>query len=601
MPNETLNAYAPEQLAQEKVVPERISSVSHDIEVGERQRLEVMLESVEDLTVNLNEHTDERYAYMGSIGMYLLMNEMSSQQEDVTSLMILEQRIAGGKNDFDIGLSPESKVKVMQDDFGWDKGTRNLQRGYVGDGRQMVDVLEKTESDSFPYVEVSIGNERALVQHPEEALFEKMHALIDPGLDEEGQPREGEIKWGVDIKLLKTYLMLSENMDEQGLEEHLAKRWEQFQFERRYGNISRLSQQFVEGTTPVDVLTPVVEARTGKPVTDLRTELTDILPDADEDTVDVILTAETPEALFEGLKTAMDTTLPEYKDYSEAQMVASEAYQELLAGTETDKFPQSFFENTWSHTLIGQESTIDVTGNESAYELAEKMYAELVPSLDAYIEKYDVPAEKLPDESDEAFFERVNDTLYNLNEANVDSKGWRDCWASTAIDIGRTNCALGSLVVARALEKAGYEDDDVQYGFPGPMTHAVIIAKGKYIDQANGVVLDIEKDSIVDDIQTYRVVEHPDAEKMEKVPFRRIPVTTAAQGVAPLVWNMGSMIHRGDKTAEELIERFNLDRTNPYGNLGRKNLLEENWSQKRMTEQSEWQQEKEEVDARFAQ
>jgi len=373
MPNETLNAYAPEQLAQEKVVPERISSVSHDIEVGERQRLEVMLESVEDLTVNLNEHTDERYAYMGSIGMYLLMNEMSSQQEDVTSLMILEQRIAGGKNDFDIGLSPESKVKVMQDDFGWDKGTRNLQRGYVGDGRQMVDVLEKTESDSFPYVEVSIGNERALVQHPEEALFEKMHALIDPGLDEEGQPREGEIKWGVDIKLLKTYLMLSENMDEQGLEEHLAKRWEQFQFERRYGNISRLSQQFVEGTTPVDVLTPVVEARTGKPVTDLRTELTDILPDADEDTVDVILTAETPEALFEGLKTAMDTTLPEYKDYSEAQMVASEAYQELLAGTETDKFPQSFFENTWSHTLIGQESTIDVTGNESAYELAEKM------------------------------------------------------------------------------------------------------------------------------------------------------------------------------------------------------------------------------------
>lgn len=267
-------------------------------------------------------------------------------------------------------------------------------------------------------------------------------------------------------------------------------------------------------------------------------------------------------------------------------------------------FPKSFFEKTWPKTLVGGESKIEVTGNESPEQLAEKMYEDLKPSLDAYIKKYNLPVEKLPNESDEAFFTRVVKTMYDLNEKNREHKGWMDCWPSTALEVGRTNCALGSLVVARVLEKAGYVDD-VHYGFPGPMTHAVIITKGKYLDPANGVVLDVVEDKKkVDGISTYWVIEIADAEIMEKVPFRRIPVTTVEQGVAPLVTNMGSMIHRGDKrgdkTAEELIERFNLDRSNPYGNLGRDNLLGENWNLRRIFNQEEWQQEKKEVDARFA-
>lgn len=79
--------------------------------------------------------------------MYATLNELRSEQE-VRRLLILEQRIAGGKNDYDIGVHPESLNKSMID-FGWDIGAKKILRGTVGGGEEMVDLMEDWNCHTF--------------------------------------------------------------------------------------------------------------------------------------------------------------------------------------------------------------------------------------------------------------------------------------------------------------------------------------------------------------------------------------------------------------------------------------------------------------------
>ena len=55
---------------------------------------------------------------------------------------------------------------------------------------------------------------------------------------------------------------------------------------------------------------------------------------------------------------------------------------------------------------------------------------------------------------------------------------WKDCWPITALKVGRTNCALGSLVLARALTKSGIPEEELEFGSPGPISHATVSHKG---------------------------------------------------------------------------------------------------------------------------
>ena len=119
-------------------------------------------------------------------------------------------------------------------------------------------------------------------------------------------------------------------MTEQELERHLATRWEDFQFDRRYGNIHKLAQGLKDGTTAKDLLKPVIENRVGEEVSDLETALIDMFPQVPSNTIQEMLSAQNPDEFFVSMKEVIDTTLPPYRTYQEAQNEAAEHYNELL-------------------------------------------------------------------------------------------------------------------------------------------------------------------------------------------------------------------------------------------------------------------------------
>ena len=306
---------------------------------------------------------------------------------------------------------------------------------------------------------------------------------------------------------------------------------------------------------------------------------------------------------------------PEYKKNENLQEKTQEIEEYQLSQEDKEngkeKFDEKiFFENTWPNLLCAESKSIDLTGIDNPQERAEILYSNVIPSLDAYIKKFSLPIIKKNEETDEAFFTRICSAMDNLNSENKEKESWRDTWPSTAIEIGRTNCSLGSLVLGRALELAGYDRDEIEFGLPGLGSHAVIIIKNKYIDQANGVVVDVVKDTEVDGIKTYQVQvpDEADEKLMMLLPFRRIPVCTLEQGVNGLITNLGSMRSRLKKTdtppeemetAQDLNKRFKLNKTQPYSDWGRENLLPKNWNVERMEKHDAWKNELTEVSARF--
>src|SRR4030042_4458874 len=111
------------------------------------------------------------------MSLYAHLNKLRS---DGTHLMLLEERISGGKNDYDVGVS-EEKIQETMDQLGWDDEAKNKKRGFIGEGRQKVDIMVRKELPHLPWETAEINGETFFVQSPEELIFEKMSGLIDPG------------------------------------------------------------------------------------------------------------------------------------------------------------------------------------------------------------------------------------------------------------------------------------------------------------------------------------------------------------------------------------------------------------------------------------
>ena len=263
---------------------------------------------------------------------------------------------------------------------------------------------------------------------------------------------------------------------------------------------------------------------------------------------------------------------------------------------EIDRVPEQYFNDelfveVWPR-LTGTEP-INITDFETPDEKTEAMHRNVVPALDSYIDKFQIPCEMETDETDSEFINRLVTNLYEMNQKVSGDFG--DSWPATALELGRLNCSLGSLVVARALERAGYPTDEIEYGWPGPLSHAVIVAKNMYIDQTNGVVAPLAGFSTIDGIKTYKIdVEGlADVQKLN-IPFRLVPISSVDKGTVSQISNLGPLISDA-KTNEHsalLVRKFGLNPELWYGNLAYDNLLSPNWNQRRMMAQTEWKQEK---------
>ncbi len=324
---EGLSPYTAEQITKGEKLPDRLSSINHDIGVGEKLKLDVVTEQISKVAGSIREKTDRRFVILGSMGMYARLNEL---RQNGSQLMILEQRIAGGKNDYDVGFHPEDLPKAMSD-FGWDEQTKQLGRGYVGKDYQMVDTMARTELPHFQWQATEINNTTLLVQTPEEMVFEKMNALINPGVEDNGEQRIREVKWGVDIKLLKAYLVMKNGWTDAQVEAHLSQRWEDFIEDSRYQGIADLSTRIDSGEPVLNVVKGVLTERLGHEVTDVGLELDKLFGIPGKEQIAALLTANSGKEFNEHLKSLIDIRSGGRLTYQQASEKANQEYQVLLS------------------------------------------------------------------------------------------------------------------------------------------------------------------------------------------------------------------------------------------------------------------------------
>ncbi len=324
----SLSAYTPDQVKKGEKLPERISSIAHNVEAGEKLKLDLVTENVAEVTTAIKGKTLEKFVVLGSMGMYATLNELRS---DGQQLMILEQRIAGGKNDYDIGVRPEALATAMSS-FAWNPEAQKLQRGYVGEGRQMVDLMGRGELLHFPWRETNINGVTFFVQSPEEMIFEKMTALINPGNEDTGEARMREVKWGVDTKLLKTYLIMKNGWTEAQTEEHLASKWNDYIEDTRYQGVSGLSQEVETGKPVAEVVKEVIQKRLGKEQVDNpKQELLAIFGQQSETLVDTLLQSSTGSDFYVAMKNLLDQRAGGKLAYTEATSKATTEFNKLIA------------------------------------------------------------------------------------------------------------------------------------------------------------------------------------------------------------------------------------------------------------------------------
>lgn len=337
MDNENnLKSFSVEQLSStEKILPVRIAEISHDVDAGERRRLDVLLEGASEVATGIKNKTTERFAFLGSIAMYTLLNELREKNPQVGDLMLLEQRIAGGKNDFDVCVEPGKKHKVMNE-FGWGSEQQSLTRGHIDSGKQMVDLMERQEKPDFPWRTVELKGKTILVQNPEEMIFSKIDALVNPGLDDDGKQRTREIKWGVDIKILKAYLLVEKGMKPEELDSYLAEKYKTYEESERYASVIELAQSLETTETVQDLVKPVLEKTLGRPSQDIRSDLISFAGAGSEIIVDTLLQTTDKSGFIDIMKNFIDHKMGKITTYQEAQEVATSQYKELMKSSTLD-------------------------------------------------------------------------------------------------------------------------------------------------------------------------------------------------------------------------------------------------------------------------
>lgn len=338
----SLRAYSTEQLQTGESLPARISSIAHEVGVAEGKRVEYMLAEAGSLASEIKAVTNRDFHYLGSIAMYAHLSQHRGSEG--SHLQILEHRIAGGKNDFDVAFSVQDYLGGVMDEFGWDEEAKRLSRGKVGSSTVMVDLMGRDRLPSFPPETVTYEGQEIPAQNVEELLFEKVQALVDPGSDDSGTTRGREIKWGVDIKIIKAHLLMLQREEDPGysedqLDAYLSGRWLVYQKEKREaelswseGTISSLEEKIKGGTSVHDVLAEAVSQQLDVPIEEVKQDLLKSVAailDGDEALAQrlVDVTADGFRAL---MREVLERRMPAPISYEEAMRRAEEEYAKLL-------------------------------------------------------------------------------------------------------------------------------------------------------------------------------------------------------------------------------------------------------------------------------
>ena len=155
-------------------------------------------------------------------------------------------------------------------------------------------------------------------------IFEKMDALLHPN-------DKRELKWGIDIKLLKAYLSIKNGLTAQEVEDHLDKRWDDYTNDVRYGIVLELSEQLKEGRTVTEVLQTFLTDRTGEETIDLNQKLLGLFGHDHQPEIDELINAETTEEFEKRLGALLDEKQGPRLSYREASEESNNEYAKLLS------------------------------------------------------------------------------------------------------------------------------------------------------------------------------------------------------------------------------------------------------------------------------
>jgi hypothetical protein len=322
--HDSLTAYSKTELAGKGIeLPLNIQSLAHDVKSIEQHEVRNQVEQTFELENDLERLATVKglkRCVLGSNGMYLLFEDL---RQNGAELQLLELRCQRGKNDFDIGVAPNTAVTDIWQFSQWisaDGDNNTMGHGVLTGTQRMVDFLPRTELPNFPWRAIEHEGVTVYVQQPEEMIFEKIHALAR-GINNEPNP-----KWGIDIKLLKHYLMQSAEFEnETQLEMYLSEKWTQYQEDQVEVNYRHFAQALDTGSSITTLLSQALKVESEG---ELHEQLSVQYGMSDDKTAE-LLQVKTSVQLIALLKEII-TTLPSYESYQTASEKADTVFRIIM-------------------------------------------------------------------------------------------------------------------------------------------------------------------------------------------------------------------------------------------------------------------------------
>lgn len=123
------------------------------------------------------------------------------------------------------------------------------------------------------------------------------------------------------------------------------------------------------------------------------------------------------------------------------------------------------------------------------------MWETLQPKLDEYIERFEIPARRNENETDEQFLLRILIRMKEVNQGKRDKRDWSECpEIALGIGEGAFNCVFGSQIVARVCER---NDISVEAGLViGHFVAVAEVSNGRklFIDAANTEIAELKEE-----------------------------------------------------------------------------------------------------------
>jgi hypothetical protein len=293
-----------------------------------------------DRMIRVNKRIQARsavpFAFWGGMSLYAYLLDI-----DFYDFNLVKERTQNGKNDFDIGVSITDISRIM-DDFNWREEKSN-QAGRVRPGWEIIDVMVREKLPSFPSRQVEIKGTVLTLAAPEEMLFQKMQAMATN--DESWPDKPGEVKWALDIRLLKTYLAKTLKLSRLKLEEYLRKNWSTYIKEKsnmsrqkQYEVIDNITTKIKKGLSPKSGIDEYFKIRFGEAEHETQEQLIMVFGQNEAINIQALVNSKTAQEFEKIFKKIIRDS---YKSttYEDVLAKAETAYANLLPKRLLPKYP----------------------------------------------------------------------------------------------------------------------------------------------------------------------------------------------------------------------------------------------------------------------